>query len=143
MASYLIEGTFQSLDYPGCPRGKVPVPVTSPRAQDLLWTYADRHTSVDPEFSTDLRHALIHAGYKAPFAEIARPGPHLIGGAFQSDKYPTCPRNHVPLSVKDKAAQDLLWTYAEREEKRSPDFASALQQALRNAGFMPPASAAL
>lgn len=28
-------------------------------------------------------------------------GSHLIDGEFQSDKYPTCPRGKVPLSVKD------------------------------------------
>ena len=33
-------------------------------------------------------------------------------GEFQSDKYPTCPPGKVPLSVKDKMAQDLLWIYA-------------------------------
>lgn len=39
---------------------------------------------------------------------------HIIDGEFQSDKYPTCPRGKVPLSVKDKTAQDLLWEYAQR-----------------------------
>lgn len=26
-------------------------------------------------------------------------GEHIINGEFQSDKYPTCPRGKVPLSV--------------------------------------------
>ena len=30
-------------------------------------------------------------------------GAHLIGGEFQSDKYPTIPRGKVPLSVQDQA----------------------------------------
>jgi hypothetical protein len=33
--------------------------------------------------------------------------PHIVGGEFQSDKYPACPRGKVPLSTKDKTAQDL------------------------------------
>lgn len=33
-------------------------------------------------------------------------------GKFQSDKYPTCPPDKVPLSVNDPTAQDLLWEYA-------------------------------
>lgn len=32
-------------------------------------------------------------------------GAHLIGGEFQSDKYPECPRGKVPLSVKDVTAK--------------------------------------
>jgi hypothetical protein len=32
-------------------------------------------------------------------------GAHLIDGEFQSDKYPTTPRDKVPLSVKDVTAQ--------------------------------------
>ncbi len=65
-------------------------------------------------------------------------GDHLIDGEFQSDKYPTTPRGKVPLSVKDPSAQDLLWEYAQRRRAVDEDFADDLQQALRNAGFVPP-----
>lgn len=65
-------------------------------------------------------------------------GAHLINGEFQSDKYPTCPRGKVPLSVKDKAAQDLLWTYAQRRRAVDVDFATDLELALLNAGYQPP-----
>lgn len=54
---------------------------------------------------------------------------------FQSDKYPACPAGKVPLSVKDKDAQDLLWTYAQRHRARDGEFSADLEQALRNAGY--------
>lgn len=63
--------------------------------------------------------------------------PHLIDGEFQSDKYPTCPRGKVPLSVKDKTAQDLLWVYAQRRRAVDAEFAHDLEIALRAAGFEP------
>lgn len=70
-------------------------------------------------------------------------GEHLIDGEFQSDKYPTCPRGKVPLSCKDKAAQDLLWEYAQRRRSVDEDFSSDLERALRLAGYAPPQSTAV
>jgi hypothetical protein len=64
-------------------------------------------------------------------------GEHLIDGEFQSDKYPTTPRGKVPLSVKDRTAQDLLWLYAQRRRAVDAEFAADLEQALRNAGHDP------
>jgi hypothetical protein len=63
MGAHLIDGEFQSDKYPTTPRGKVPLSIKDPTAQDLLWEYADRHQPVDAEFSTDLRAALFAAGY--------------------------------------------------------------------------------
>ncbi len=65
-------------------------------------------------------------------------GAHLIDGEFQSDKYPTCPRGKVPLSVRDPAAQDLLWEYAQRHRAIDPEFSTDLEEALRRAGYAPP-----
>lgn len=65
-------------------------------------------------------------------------GAHLIDGTFQSDKYPTTPAGKVPLSVKDKDAQDLLWEYAQRHRARDAEFSADLEAALKNAGFVPP-----
>jgi hypothetical protein len=62
---------------------------------------------------------------------------HLIDGEFQSDKYPTTPRGKVPLSVKDKTAQDLLWAYAQRRRAVDAEFSDDLEVALRLAGFVP------
>lgn len=62
-------------------------------------------------------------------------GAHLIDGEFQSDKYPTTPRGKVPLSVKDRDAQDLLWEYAQRRRRIDAEFADDLQAALIHAGF--------
>ncbi len=61
--------------------------------------------------------------------------PHLINGEFQSDKYPTCPRGKVPLSVKDPTAQDLLWEYAQRRRAVDTEFADDLEIALGTVGY--------
>jgi len=62
-------------------------------------------------------------------------------GEFQSDKYPACPAGKVPLSVKDKTAQDLLWEYAQRRRHVDAAFADDLEKALRAKGFDPANSA--
>lgn len=67
-------------------------------------------------------------------------GAHIINGEFQSDKYPTCPAGKVPLSVKDKTAQDLLWEYAQRRRAVDAEFSDDLETALTAAGYCPPAS---
>lgn len=64
-------------------------------------------------------------------------GAHLIDGEFQSDKYPTCPRGKVPLSVKDPTAQDLLWEYAQRRRSVDAEFSEDLETALKAAGYVP------
>ena len=56
-------GTFQSDKYPTCPPGKVPLSVTDPTAQDLLWEYAQRRRAIDAEFSDDLERVLLATGY--------------------------------------------------------------------------------
>lgn len=66
-------------------------------------------------------------------------GAHLLDGQFQSDKYPETPRGKVPLSCKDPTAQDLLWEYAQRRRAIDAEFSDDLEQALRIAGFQPPA----
>jgi hypothetical protein len=63
-------------------------------------------------------------------------GSHIVNGEFQSDKYPTCPPGKVPLSVKDTAAQDLLWEYAQRRRAVDAEFADDLELALRAAGYI-------
>jgi hypothetical protein len=67
-------------------------------------------------------------------------GAHIVNGTFQSDKYPQCPAGKVPLSVKDKAAQPLLWQYAQTHRSIDPEFSDDLETALRAAGYSPPAS---
>jgi hypothetical protein len=54
MGTHIVDGEFQSDKYPTTPRGKVPLSVKDPTAQDLLWEYALRRRSVDAEFSDDL-----------------------------------------------------------------------------------------
>lgn len=63
--------------------------------------------------------------------------PHIVAGEFQSDKYPATPRGKVPLSVKDKTAQDLLWEYAQRRRPIDAEFASDLEFALTSEGYSP------
>jgi hypothetical protein len=67
-------------------------------------------------------------------------GAHIIDGKFQSDKYPGCPAGKVPLSVKDKLAQPLLWKYAQLHRPIDPEFSADLETALLAAGFKPPSS---
>lgn len=64
MGAHLIDGEFQSDKYPTTPRGKVPLSVKDPTAQDLLWEYAQRRRTVDDEFSDDLEAALRAQGYE-------------------------------------------------------------------------------
>jgi acyl carrier protein len=61
---HLIDWEFQSDKYPTTPRGKVPLSVRDPTAQDLLWQYAQRRRDVDEEFASDLELALLAAGYR-------------------------------------------------------------------------------
>jgi hypothetical protein len=63
MGAHIIDGEFQSDKYPTTPRGKVPLSVKDPTAQDLLWEYAQRRRSVDAEFAADLEAALRANGY--------------------------------------------------------------------------------
>lgn len=63
---------------------------------------------------------------------------HIIDGEFQSDKYPTCPPGKVPLSVKDRTAQDLLWEYAQRRRRVDAEFSNDLETVLKAAGYVPP-----
>jgi len=67
MGSHIIDGEFQSDKYPTTPRGKVPLSIKDPSAQDLLWEYAQRRRSVDAEFSTDLETALKAAKYNPAY----------------------------------------------------------------------------
>lgn len=68
MGSHLIDGQFKSDKYAWSPPGFVPLKVTDPMAQDLLWEYAQRRRTVDAEFADDLETALRGAGYK-PYIE--------------------------------------------------------------------------
>jgi len=63
---HLVDGEFQSDKYPTTPRGKVPLSVKDPTAQDLLWCYAQRRRPVDAEFAADLEIALRRAGFVPP-----------------------------------------------------------------------------
>ena len=66
--------------------------------------------------------------------------PHIIGGEFQSDKYPSTPRGFVPLKCSDPKAQPLLWEYAESHRTVDPDFSIDLETCLLNKGFNPTTS---
>ena len=66
MGEHLIDGEFQSDKYPWCHRGFVPLKLTDPMAQGLLWEYAHQRASVDQEFADDLLEALRIKGYNHP-----------------------------------------------------------------------------
>jgi hypothetical protein len=77
MGVHLIDNEFQSDKYPTTPRGKVPLSVKDPMAQDLLWEYAQRRRSVDAEFSEDLEVALKNAGFVPPKLRM-QPGEFFV-----------------------------------------------------------------
>lgn len=63
---------------------------------------------------------------------------HLDGtGKFQSDKYPWCMPDFVPLKVTDADAWLPLWLYANRRASIDAAFAADLKARLRAAGFKP------
>ncbi len=62
-------------------------------------------------------------------------------GRFQSDKYPSCPPDKVPLSVKDPTAQDLLAEYARRRRPVDAEFSADLEYRLHTVGYQPRSSA--
>ena len=75
MGAHLINGEFQSDKYPWSPPGFVPLKLTDPMAQPLLWRYAHERLSVDEEFGKDLIEALVRKGFTvqegdAPLAEF-------------------------------------------------------------------------
>jgi hypothetical protein len=71
-------------------------------------------------------------------AELMAKHPHIIEGAFQSDKYPACPRGKFPMSFGDLDAQPLLWEYARLHETRDPELAIDMREALRLKGYTGP-----
>jgi hypothetical protein len=67
----------------------------------------------------------------APFVDVLEQRIRaIIGEALER------PRD-VSLSVKDPAAQDLLWAYAQRRRTVDVRFADDLERALISAGYRP------
>jgi len=97
MGSHLIDGKFQSDKYPTCPRGKVPLSIEDPMAQDLLWEYAQRRRSVDGEFSADLETALGIAGYELRERNNSAPWPRV--DRYMSDSDLSIAADHIKKSV--------------------------------------------
>lgn len=64
--SHIVDGQFQSDKYPWCKPGFVPLKLTDPAAQPLLWQYAQSRRAIDAEFADDLETALKAAGYEPP-----------------------------------------------------------------------------
>ena len=64
MGEHIVNGEFQSDKYPWCKPGFVPLKLTDPMAQPVLWEYANVRRSVDAEFADDLQQALATAGYE-------------------------------------------------------------------------------
>ena len=84
MGAHLIDGEFQSDKYPSCPRGKVPLSTKDPDAQDLLWTYAQRHRRRDPEFADDLMAALEKDGFNPSSVAIMRSDEPVIEALLEA-----------------------------------------------------------
>lgn len=65
---HFVYGEFKSDKYAWSPPGFVPLKITDPMAQRLLWAYAQKRRSVDSTFADDLQAALRSAGFE-PGAE--------------------------------------------------------------------------
>lgn len=63
MGAHIIDGEFQSDKYTWSKPGFVPLKITDPMAQPVLWEYAQKRRAVDPEFADDLEAVLRVAGF--------------------------------------------------------------------------------
>jgi hypothetical protein len=61
--THIIDGKFQSDRYPTAPPDTVPMLLTDPRWQDLIWIYAERWRSLDAHFADELQAHLIRHGF--------------------------------------------------------------------------------
>lgn len=66
MGEHIVDGRFKSDKYAWPPPGFVPLKLSDPMAQDLLWRYAARRRVVDAEFADDLQKCLGNAGLIPP-----------------------------------------------------------------------------
>lgn len=64
--SHIVNGKWQSDRYPTAPPDTVPMLLTDPRWQDLIWEYAERWRKDDPEFTDELQAHLIRHGFRPP-----------------------------------------------------------------------------
>lgn len=62
---------------------------------------------------------------------------HIVDGKFQSDKYPWCQPDFVPLKVTDTLAQPYLWATACMYDAMGDDFGRDLKKRLLTAGYKP------
>lgn len=88
---HIIDKEFQSDKYPETPRGFVPLKVSDPTAQPLLWQYAQAHRAIDPDFADDLEECLRLEGYDPSGC----PGPSRCHGSMTwcdkcGDVYDVC-----------------------------------------------------
>lgn len=95
MGNHLIDGEFQSDKYPTTPRGKVPLSVRDPSAQDLLWEYARRRRAVDAEFSDDLEAALRAVGSSTPASFIGCTIPEIEFDPDDESDHPSASSEYV------------------------------------------------
>lgn len=57
------DGRFQSDKYPWSAPDFVPLKVTDPHAQPVLWIYANARASIDQQFADDLKARLRAVGF--------------------------------------------------------------------------------
>jgi len=113
MGDHLIDGEFQSDKYPTTPRGKVPLSVKDPMAQDLLWEYARRRRVVDTEFSDDLEEALRLQG-SAPRQAVSEA--MIEAGLIELNKFYDVTRFALPPSAVMRRTLEAALLAAERSE---------------------------
>ncbi len=65
MGEHIVDGEFKSDKYDWCPKGFVPLKLTDPMAQPVLYLYALLRDRIDPEFCHDLTYSLDRMGFEA------------------------------------------------------------------------------
>jgi hypothetical protein len=62
-------------------------------------------------------------------------GSHIVNGQFKSDKYAWCEPGFLALKLTDRAAQPLIWEYAQTHRAIDSELSDDLETALRSAGY--------
>lgn len=86
MGAHIVDGEFRSDKYEWSRPGFVPLKLTDPMAQKLLWAYAELRREIDAEFADDLQEALRLKGYNPDAPEpsdFAKKLGYLFGEAVK------------------------------------------------------------
>lgn len=138
------DGKFQSDKYLWCSAGFVPLKLTDPMAQQVLWDYAEKRESVDKEFSEDLRNCLMAEGFVAPrkTAEVIVEKPHdhtspaPTGEEAKALKEDASLHDHTIPKISDLELRDLCFKLMQVLAHRNAYIAELNLVVYENGGMM-------